>query len=171
MLRTVMLSLVLAAVATPASAEQAQPGRGRARDQMSAAEVIRILDDYALVQAQEALKLSDAQYTSFVARLRKLQELRRRSQQARNQILIELRRLSGPQAAVPIDEAAVTGRLTALRTHDDRAAAELRAAYDALDEVLDVRQQARFRLFEEQLERRKLDLIMRARQAAGRGSD
>jgi hypothetical protein len=30
--------------------------------------------------------------------------------------------------------------------------------------VLDVRQQARFRVVEEQLERRKLELLMRARQ-------
>jgi hypothetical protein len=38
-----------------------------------------------------------------------------------------------------------------------------------VDEVLDVRQQARFRMFEDMIERRKLDLLMRARQrAAGR---
>jgi hypothetical protein len=69
---------------------------------------------------------------------------------------------------VPVDDAVVRETLRALRAHDDRAAAELRAAYDALDEVLDPRQQARFRMFEEQLERRKLDLIMRARQAPPR---
>ena len=40
----------------------------------------------------------------------------------------------------------------------------MRKAYDAIDEVLDVFQQARFRVFEEQIERRKLELIMRARQ-------
>jgi len=57
---------------------------------------------------------------------------------------------------------------TLRRDQDDRSAAELRRAYDALDEVLDVRQQARFRTFEEMLERRKLDLLMRARQGAAR---
>ena len=40
----------------------------------------------------------------------------------------------------------------------------MRKAYNALDEVLDVRQQARFRVFEEQIERRKIELLMRARQ-------
>ena len=170
MLRTLTLSLLLAAAAAPVQAAQGQDGRGRGRDDMSTAEVIRILDNYALVQAQAALQLTDAQHTGFVARLRRLQELRRRNQQARNQMLQELRRLTGPQSPEPVNAAAVTDRLKALRAHDDRAAAELRAAYDALDEVLDPRQQARFRLFEEQLERRKLDLIMRARQgAAGRG--
>jgi hypothetical protein len=48
----------------------------------------------------------------------------------------------------------------------------LRKAYDSLDEVLDVRQQARFRIFEENLERRKMDLLLRARQrTAGRRGD
>ena len=63
----------------------------------------------------------------------------------------------------------IRDRLKALRDHDDRAAVELRRAYDALDEVLDVRQQARFRMFEEMIERRKLDLLMRARQRGRRG--
>ena len=36
----------------------------------------------------------------------------------------------------------------------------MRRAYDAVDEVLDARQQARFRIFEERIERRKLDLLI-----------
>ena len=55
-------------------------------------------------------------------------------------------------------------RLTALQELESRTAAEMRKAYNALDEVLDVRQQARFRVFEEQIERRKIELLMRARQ-------
>ena len=67
------------------------------------------------------------------------------------------------------DDTVISERLRALKEHDLRAAAELSRAYDALDEVLDVRQQARFRAFEENLERRKIDLLMRARRgAAGR---
>jgi len=100
---------------------------------------------------------------------------------------MDLRRLVGPQgraanqgaqggggaaiaaAPPPGDEGAVRDKVKALRAHDEQAALELRRAYDALDEGLDPRQQARFRIFEEQLERRKLDLIMRARDgAAGR---
>ncbi|MBI2222634.1 MAG: hypothetical protein HYU53_15670, partial [Acidobacteria bacterium] len=55
-------------------------------------------------------------------------------------------------------------RLRALREHDEKNAADLRRAYSALDEVLDLRQQARFRLFEERMEQRKFELLMRARQ-------
>ena len=43
----------------------------------------------------------------------------------------------------------------------------MRKAYDGVDEMLDIRQQARFRLFEEQMEQQKLDLLMRARQMHG----
>jgi hypothetical protein len=127
-----------------------------------------MLDAYAVVQAQDALQLDDSQYGQFVTRLRALQEVRRRNQQLRNRIVQDLRKLAGPQAIVPIDETAVRERLKALRDQDDRSAAELRRASDLLDEILDVRQQARFRMFEETIERRKLDLLMRARQGTAR---
>lgn len=147
----------------------AQPRANRAAGQLTPAEVVAMLDAYAVVQAQDALQLTEAQYGPFVTRLKKLQETRRRNQQARNQILQALRQLAGVQAAPPFDEAAIKDRLRALREQDDRATAELKRAYDGVDEVIDVPQQARFRMFEETIERRKLDLLMRARQAARRG--
>ena len=175
MSRVVIIALVLSVASAAPAAAQAQRGAGRG-DGLSLAEVVRTLDGYALVQAQDALQLSDAQYGTFVVRLRRLQELRRTHQQRRNRILQELGRLAGRgpagaenAQAPPPDDAAIREQLKALRAQEEQAAAELRQAYDELDKVLDARQQARFRLFEERLERRKLDLIMRARQgAAGR---
>ena len=76
----------------------------------------------------------------------------------------QLQRLTNPRAQVRGDEAQIKERLTALQELESRNAAEMRKAYNALDEVLDVRQQARFRVFEEQIERRKIELLMRARQ-------
>ncbi len=82
---------------------------------------------------------------------------------------------NGPAAGT--DDGVIRDRLTALKAEDERAAAELRRALDGVDEILTVRQQARFRLFEDQMERRKLDLLMRARQNVrnparrGRGAD
>ena len=143
------------------------PARGRAGNTagLSPVEVLNMLDAYALVQAEGALELKDSQYGEFVTRLKKLQETRRRNQQARNRQVQELRRMTQPQAK-PQEDAVIAERLKALKEHDARAAAELGRAYDALDEVLDVRQQARFRAFEEGLERRKIDLLMRARRGA-----
>jgi hypothetical protein len=40
----------------------------------------------------------------------------------------------------------------------------MRKAYDELDQVLDVLQRARFRVLEDQVEKRKIELLMRARQ-------
>jgi hypothetical protein len=135
---------------------------------LSPGQVVAMLDAYAVVQAQDSLALNDSQYGQFVTRLRKVQEVRRRNQQLHNQIVQDLRRLAGPQSTVAFEENAVRERLKALREQDDRAALELARAYDAVDEILDVRQQARFRMFEEMIERRKLDLLMRARQTTAR---
>ena len=154
-----------AANPVPDARESKGPNRDR---ELSPAEVVGMLDAYALVQAQNALQLNDSQYGTFVGRLKTLQETRRRNQRARNQLVQELRRLTAVQVAT-VDEAAIRERLKALRELDERSAADLRRAYEALDEVLDIRQQARFRIFEENIERRKMDLLLRARQrAAGR---
>jgi hypothetical protein len=57
-------------------------------------------------------------------------------------------------------------KLRALREHNQQSAAALQRDSEAVDEVLDVRQQVRFRLLEERLERQKLDLLMRSRRGA-----
>ena len=115
--------------------------------------------------SQEALSLNEQQYAQFLTRLRVLQDTRRRNLQQRNRLINELQRLTSPRNVRPnATEADIKVRLTELQELETRSAAELRRAHDGIDEVLDVRQQARFRVFEEQIERRKLDLISRARQ-------
>lgn len=187
MRRTLSIVVMVSLVACgSAFAQEEPPQRGRARaprgaDPLSPITVAEMLDAYALVQAQKALSLNDSQYAQFVTRLKKLQETRRRNLQERNRILQDLRRLAGPERppsvepqeapapAAPRDDAAIRERIRAWRELEARRADEIARAYDALDEVLDARQQARFRLFEEQIERRKFDLIIRARQRAARG--
>ena len=143
----------------------------------SAGQIQRWFEAYTVLQAQDALRLSEAQYGRFVTRLKSLQEARRRHQQARNQILADLRKLTNSQAAAASgDEAQIAERLKALRDEDDRGGVDLKKSYDAVDETLDVRQQARFRVFEERMEQQKLELLTRARQnartaARGRGRE
>ena len=168
----VVMALLCAAPGKMAAQEpqgDVRPGRGKGADPdgLGPAQILNMLDAWAIVQAQDTLQLADSQYGEFVARLKRLQQTRRRGHQGRNAILQELRRLAGPQAA-QIDEAAVRDRLKALAEHDERVAGELRKAYAELDQVLDTRQQARFRLFEEMLERRKIDLLKRAQDGAAR---
>jgi hypothetical protein len=130
---------------------------------LSPAEIQRLFDAYTVMQAQEALRLSNDQYGAFVARLKVVQDLRRQQQQERARLLRELAQLAGPRAPEG-DDAPIAERLRALRDHDTKSHAEIEKAYQELDQLLSVRQRARLRLLEESLERRKLELLMRARQ-------
>jgi hypothetical protein len=162
-----LLALLLALVSgTSALAEQGGPaqGRGAARsaDVPDPAEVNRLFDAYAIMQAQEMLQLDDSKFGSFVTRLKALQEVRRRSLRGRGQVIQDLQRLL--RQPDPPDEALLKDRLDALARQDTSAAVEIRKATDAVDELLDVRQRARFRVFEHQLELKKLELLARVRQ-------
>jgi hypothetical protein len=151
----------------------ARQGHGRAgqqADRLEIAELQRLFDAYMVMQAQEALQLDDEQFGQFLPKLKALQDTRRRNEQARTQLVAELNRLTVPSAAT-LDEAAVRDRLRALQELEGRSAADLRRAYETIDQQLDVRRQARFRVFEQNMERRKLQLMLRARRGApGQGS-
>jgi len=127
------------------------------------AEIQRMLDGYELIQAQEMLQVSDEQFPKFLPRLRALQEARRRGQTQRSRVIQELRGLTQSRSAP--DEARIKDSLKTLDDLDARSTLEIRQAREALDQVLDVYQQARFRLFEAMMEQRKVELLMRARQA------
>jgi Spy/CpxP family protein refolding chaperone len=171
--------VALLAASAPSSAQPspAPPAQGQAQGQapgqgqgvppgtpetMSPGEFNRMFEAYALLQAQNQLKLTDEQYADFIVRLRGLQNARRRHQQSRQRLLQDLRRLTNPQNATT-DEAAIRTSLDALAREDATAQDEITKSLAQVDDVLDVRQRARFRLLEEQLERWKLDLLSRVR--------
>jgi len=166
----VLCVAVVLTLSAGVSAAQQDPGGRGARgaagpgQPLTPAELERWLDSYVLIQAQDALKVSEAQFPRFLQRLNALQGTRRRNAAARRQILLAIGR---QLRATPVDEAGVRDQLKALRELDVRAADELRKAYEALDEVLEPVQQARFRLFEQQVERRQIELLMKARERAG----
>lgn len=174
-----MIRCLLVAMLTvgwqPAAAGAAQdpaqgaPPQTQAPRDLSPAEIQRWFSAYALLQAQEALGLTDEQYPRFLTAMKAFQERQRQSRQERVRLLREINRVSGPDAAA--DDAAINAALTALRQHDSKAEGELQKAYDRVDETLTVRQRARFRLFEEQMERRKIELLMRVRQPQRRNPD
>ena len=171
-IRTLLTATLLAgALSGAASAQdfQAQPQaprlplQGIDNSDMTPGEIQKLFDAYLVMEAQQALELTDDQYPRFLTRLRALQDTRRRTQQERFRLMGELQRLTAPRVKV-VEEGPLKERLAALQELESRTAAELRKAYTSVDEVLDLRQQARFRIFEEQIERRKLELLMRARQ-------
>jgi hypothetical protein len=158
------VAVVLALAAPAASAQEAgRQGRagGRGQGGVTPAEIQRLFEAYETMQAQDALHLTDAQYPQFVPRMKALQEARRRGTADRARLVANLARLTAADA--PGDETQIRGELKALDDVDARMRDEVRQTMDALNQVLDVRQQARFRVLEEQMERRKVELLMRAR--------
>jgi hypothetical protein len=159
---------------TPVAAGQAQQGRagrGQAAAEgqvLAPRDVQQLLDGYAVIQGQEFLGLNDTQFAQFLPKFRALQETRRRNEMERLRLLGELNRMTNPRVAQRGGQAAddneVRDRLRALRDVEARAASEIVRAREAIDQTLDMRQQARFRVFEEQIELRKLQLLMQVRQ-------
>jgi len=164
-------ALVLALVATGqaqapggrAAQRGAQPPEGAPPAGVSPGEIQQMFDAYVLVQAQDVLQLKDDQYAQFVTRLRALQAVRRRSENQRLMIVNQLRRIL--QATDRVDETMIQERLKSLDDLRASSLTEIKQAQDSLDEALDLRQRARFRIFEEEMERRKVELVMRTRQA------
>jgi hypothetical protein len=127
------------------------------------------IDTYAVVQAERDLQLTADQYPAFVGRLRKVQDIRRRNQMEKGKLLRELNGL------LQINEAREEAILAHVKSLDDlaqRGVSDLKQAYQDLDSGLTPWQRGRLRLFEEQLERRKMDLLSKINAAnPGRGGD
>jgi hypothetical protein len=157
------ISAVCLVLLLTSAAAFAQPaGQAQAPAPMPLAEIQRLLDGYAGVQAQQYLAMTDAQFGQFLPKLLALQNVRRRNEQERMRLLMELRRLTNPNAQGSDND--IQTRVRALRELEVRSMGEMQGAYDAIDQLLDVRQQARFRLFEQEIEQRKIQLLMRTRQ-------
>ena len=138
------------------------PGAATPADQL---QVQRLLDAWALVQAREQLLLTDEQFPGFVARLTKLHNTRRRMAMERRQLLGELRMLLN-QSPVAKDDV-LTTKLHALDELTKRGADETRQATLEIDGVLTPWQRGRYRMFEELVERKKIEMLRSI--GAGRG--
>jgi hypothetical protein len=169
----ILLALTLGGAAVSAQGRQAAgrqaqaaaaAGGGQDLAGISPAEVQQMFDSAALIQAQQRLSIRDEQFPQFLRRFKILQDIRRQRLNERMRHVNQLQRMLMP--GVALDEAAVNEQLTALRDLDARVAADVAKAYDSIDQVLDVRQRAQFRVFEEQMERQKIELVTRARQAS-----
>ena len=89
----VCILLLLASAASAQPAEQSDVPAP-----LAIGEIQKLLDGYAIVQAQEYLGMTDAQFGPFLPKLRALQDARRRNEQERLRLLQELRRLTNPRS-------------------------------------------------------------------------
>lgn len=120
-------------------------------------QVQRLLDAWALVQAKDQLRLTDEQYPGFVARLTKLHNTRRRIAMERRQLMGELRMLLNQSPAAKDD--VLTTKVRALDELTKRGADEAQQTTLEIDGLLTPWQRGRYRMFEELLERRKIEML------------
>jgi hypothetical protein len=130
-------------------------------------EVQDVVDGWEMTTAERTLELSEQQYVPFIQNLRKLQEVRRRHLMQRQRVLGQLRQATNQQP--PLDDATLEARLKQFDDFEKQSYQNIQTAQAALDAVLTVRQRARFRLVQEQIERQKLQLVARVMRAGGPG--
>ena len=121
-----------------------------------------MLDGYVLKQAQTALELSDAQWVAFFPKMDALQKLRREHQRVHNELIRQLNQAAPPpraDAQEPADDATIAARIKAVDDAEAQMVTDERSALAAVDSVLTVYQRARFRVFEENMEKEKIRLI------------
>src|SRR5437764_12311718 len=120
---------VWAGVAIAAQAREAARPAQAGEERVSPAEIQRMFDSYALMQAQEQLKIGDDRFPQFLTRFKALQDVRRRGLNERARAVQELRRLvNDPQP----NEAAMRERLKTLDEIEARNDADVKKAYEAL---------------------------------------
>src|SRR5437773_1116743 len=152
LMRLIIVMVVLLAGLASVEAKPQRQGQGRRQavpdtqtpaepPGVAPAEIQRLFDAYALVQAQEQLSIADDQYAQFLARFKALQDVRRKALQEHTRIVLELRRLVNTGQG---DDAQLKDRIKALEDTETRSRADVKKAYEPISQVLDVKQQAKF---------------------------
>jgi hypothetical protein len=139
------------------------PKNPKPNDAMSPVYIQQMFDTMAIMEAERFLPLTGDQYPVFVQRLRRLQEARLQSNRRRTKALNELRGLVGQQAGADVPESVIDAKLKELASAELEGAAGVRKALEDLEAGLTIRQRARFRLLEENVERRKIDFLTKVR--------
>jgi len=171
-----VLALVAAAGSIDLMAQERRgalpPGGRQGRGQMGPGdgltprEIQAQFDAYVIAQAEGVLRISEDQYPQFVRRVRALQMARREARMRRNRLVAQLAQLA--RSRENVDEAKLAAATRAIDEHERATPGEIARAFASLDEVLTPWQRARFRVLEDQLEQKKLDMVLRARQGPRR---
>lgn len=156
------LSILAVAASLAASGASGQEERPQ---QPSGEEIEGMIDAYVLSKLQDALVLSDEEFGRMVVAQKKMQDARRAYRRTRNEVLREMRQTLRRDDAGEAELSPLLGRLDELQ---QRFLEEERARYRDIDAVLDVRQRARYRIFEAEVQRRLQQLIRESRRGAPR---
>ncbi len=156
--RWVLGLALVASVGGPGVAQAGGAGTQRSQEQRD--EAFRMVDAYVIANLQESLGLDDATYEKAIPLVNKLQKARREFFHERSQTQRKMRRLLRSGTAT---EAQVVELLDALKALDVEGPERIRKHAGELDALLTPLQQAKYRVFEVEVERRMRDLMRRGR--------
>ncbi len=150
----------------PQGDQAAVPAAGP--NNISPADVQAMFEAMTVMEAERFVMLTPDQFPTFVQRLKRLQEARGQHFRRHNRALAELRGMANPQNG-RADDATIEAKLKELDAIEVESQAAMNKAMEGIDQLLSPRQRARFRLLEENIEKKKLDFLTRVRKPGGRG--
>jgi len=154
-----VLGLALVASVGVAGVAPAE-GAGSQRAQERRDEAFRMVDAYVIANLQESLGLDDATYEKAIPLVNKLQKVRREFFHERSRMQRTMRHLLRSGTAT---EAQVVEMLDDFKALDVQGPERIRKQVEELDGLLTPLQQAKYRVFELEVERRMRDLMRRGR--------
>jgi hypothetical protein len=157
--RGVLALALVAGVAVSGAAAQ-EDGEGRARGQERREEAFRMVDAYVIANLQESLGLDEATYVRAIPVVNDLQKARREYFEERSASLRKMRQLLRSGTAT---EAQVRETLEAFKAHEVEGPERIRKQVEKLDALLTPLQQAKYRVFEVEVEHRLRELMRRGR--------
>jgi hypothetical protein len=123
-----------------------------------------------LSESRQFLRLSDEQYPRFFLKMQDLQAIRDRHQMQHRRLIGELQRMTTPaNNDPPPDDATVTSKANELDALELQMWQQEQQALGAVDAALTPFQRARFRVFEENMEKQKLRMLAIALRAGAPG--
>lgn len=157
-MKKLLSATLLASIAGMVSASAAQD---RERNpQPNRQEVEGMMEAYILSKLQDSLDLTDEQFGSMVVAQKKLSDTRREYRRDRMRVLQQMRRTLQREKA---GESELQPLLSQLDTLRDELAANEKSRYTAIDAILDIRQRARYRILEVELQRRLAEMMRQVR--------
>jgi len=150
-------SAVVLALCAGIAVGVAEPGQ-RWTPQPAHQDVQGMMEAYILSKLQDALDLTDEQFGQMVVAQTKLSDTRRDYRQNRMRVLRQMRQILQNEEAGEDELQPLLDELEALR---DEFLSDEKRRYQAIDSILDVRQQARYRILEVELQRRLQEMMRR----------
>ncbi len=145
-----------------------QGPKGPPEGDIAPGDIQAMFEAMTVMEAERFVMLTPDQFPVFVQRLKRLHEARATMNRRRNRALNDLRGMANPQNG-RADDATIDVKLRELAAIELEGRTAVDKAIEALDQMLSPKQRARFRMLEDNIEKKKIDFLTKVRQPGGRG--